>query len=465
RMRKEEAIEARAEAPAPTPEPAGANEEEAAVEQMRAEETAADTVPTYTNVTDEPAPHFDGSGTLVVTGDAAATVEEERYPVAEAPLAETLATGGAYTVSRGETLSELAFAAGDGQKMTPQLVVALWKANRDAFIRGNLHGVRAGATLSFAGVAEEAARLRRAEAARIIRSQWDEWTARAGGAPSVVAAAPAVTAPIPAEPVAPVAQAEPEEAETVVAPAATPEPLAGRIPIRSAALSIITSWRDKGKDEGLDLTRASMGERAGDQLEVTAPKADDPDTSVTLILKRNADGTLTVTDRIETKNDATTPDDPRAARRFVVQVASFKEEEPARALVALLRRKGFDAYESGAKMAGQGEWYRVVVGRFGDREAGFAFARSLRARTGLSYTRLLDLPYAVQIGLPMDAPTALATVERLEGDGFIGAYTLPEKGKEGLLTVAVGAYPTPEAAKAAMTMMKEKGYDASQAIP
>ncbi len=425
KMRKEEMVQSRPVAPTPTPTP-------------EAPQVLTNDTPAKPN---EP-------GTIVVTGDAVAPAEESPVvadavdtapPTSEpgdgvdidATLPVTLETGGSYTVSRGDTLSELAFAAGNGMKMTPQLVVALWKLNQSAFIGGNVHGVRAGATLSFAGVIEEATRLTRTEAAKILATQWDEWLARTGQSTTVTAAAPS---------------SEPST-EARTATTSTKPTDSRKIAVRSAALSILTSWRDAGKVEGLDLDKATMGERAGNRLEVTAPKKDDPTTSVTLVLKRNPDGTLTVIDRIETKRGEKVVDDPKAARRYMIHVASYKDQGSARRLIGILRRKGYDAYETGGDLAGNGAWHRVAVGRFGDREAGFAFARALRADTGLGYTRLLDRPYAVQIGLPTDTATALATIDRLEGDGHFGAYLVDERGGEGLVSVMMGAFSTPKRRK------------------
>lgn len=65
--------------------------------------------------------------------------------------------------------------------------------------------------------------------------------------------------------------------------------------------------------------------------------------------------------------------------RFTIQIAASKDIKSAERLVATLRKKGFQAYQIRAEVAGKGVWYRVRVGAFEDRRAAKKFLEKLKA--------------------------------------------------------------------------------------
>jgi cell division septation protein DedD len=65
--------------------------------------------------------------------------------------------------------------------------------------------------------------------------------------------------------------------------------------------------------------------------------------------------------------------------RFTIQIAASKNIKSAERLVATLRKKGFQAYQIRAEVAGKGVWYRVRVGAFEDRRAAKKFLEKLKA--------------------------------------------------------------------------------------
>lgn len=70
---------------------------------------------------------------------------------------------------------------------------------------------------------------------------------------------------------------------------------------------------------------------------------------------------------------------PTAAKgRFTVQVASFKDEEPARELLAQLKSAGHPAYLVSASVEGVGTRFRVRVGPFNELEAAQGAAARIR---------------------------------------------------------------------------------------
>ena len=103
-------------------------------------------------------------------------------PVVEAP---PRGMSGEYTVQRGETLSEIAAGLDRDGHTLNQTMLALLRANPDAFIDGNINLVRAGAVLRMPG-SDVLAELSPSEANAVVQAQVRSWRER--NAPPVVAA-------------------------------------------------------------------------------------------------------------------------------------------------------------------------------------------------------------------------------------------------------------------------------------
>lgn len=127
-------------------------------------------------------------------------------PARPAPAAPTLQPGDSLTVRSGQTLSGIAAQlAGDGASLD-QTMVALLRANPDAFIGGNINRLKAGAVLR-TPAQEELARVGAAEARAMVREQAAQWRqaraaipqpAEAGAASTPTASSPAPSAAAPA---------------------------------------------------------------------------------------------------------------------------------------------------------------------------------------------------------------------------------------------------------------------------
>ncbi|MDQ2703269.1 MAG: fimbrial protein FimV, partial [Pseudomonadota bacterium] len=133
-----------AEAPAPSPEP------EILAEALPPAEAPA-----------EPVPQPEVEPTAVPPA-----------PVAESPQPETADAD--YRVEAGDTLSEIASGMDRRGRSLDQTMLALLRANPDAFIGGNINLVRQGAVLRMPA-AEELSRYSAGEAAAIVRTQVAEW--------------------------------------------------------------------------------------------------------------------------------------------------------------------------------------------------------------------------------------------------------------------------------------------------
>lgn len=152
----------------------------------------------------------------------AATPAAPRVPATRAaPAAPTLNANGSVTVQRGQTLSQIA--AGMAREQggnRDQTMIALLRANPEAFIRGNVNLLKQGAVLRTPG-SGELNQIDAAEAAAIVREHTAQWRQPRSAIPqpadSGVAAAPARAAGAAAVPAAAAQGARLEIAPAVAA--------------------------------------------------------------------------------------------------------------------------------------------------------------------------------------------------------------------------------------------------------
>jgi pilus assembly protein FimV len=102
-----------------------------------------------------------------------------------------LVGGSNYEVRRGDTLGEIARANLPAGVSLNQMLIAIYRANQDAFIRENINLVRAGRILALP-TAEEAGGVTVEDAGRLVRShraEWDEYRSRLAAQPAGMEAA------------------------------------------------------------------------------------------------------------------------------------------------------------------------------------------------------------------------------------------------------------------------------------
>jgi len=111
--------------------------------------------------------------------------QPEKPAVPEKPAANT------YEVKRGDTLGEIARQNLRAGVTLNQMLIAIFRANEDAFIRGNINLVRTGKILNIPD-AESFGTIDREEANRLVkehREQWTEYRSRLAAAPTSADAA------------------------------------------------------------------------------------------------------------------------------------------------------------------------------------------------------------------------------------------------------------------------------------
>lgn len=111
----------------------------------------------------------------------------EARPMATPPVAASQQT---YEVVKGDTLGRIAAQKMPAGVTLQQMLIALYRANPDAFISNNINRLRAGRILKVPGT-EEAAAIEQAEARKIVSEHAREFRAYSSTLAGAVAAAPA----------------------------------------------------------------------------------------------------------------------------------------------------------------------------------------------------------------------------------------------------------------------------------
>ncbi|WP_447935279.1 FimV/HubP family polar landmark protein [Stenotrophomonas lactitubi] len=145
--------------------------------------------PAAATTTAEPAPATPAAAPAAPRPRAAASA-----PAPAAPAAPALAADGSVTVQRGQTLSQIAGSLARGNQVSrDRAMIALLRANPEAFIRGNVNLLKQGAVLRMPGDSALAA-VDAAEAAALVREHAAQWrqartVPQPAGAPMPVAKA------------------------------------------------------------------------------------------------------------------------------------------------------------------------------------------------------------------------------------------------------------------------------------
>ncbi|MFW2331262.1 MAG: SPOR domain-containing protein, partial [Nitrospinota bacterium] len=150
--------------------------------------------------------------------------------------------------------------------------------------------------------------------------------------------------------------------------------------------------------------------------------------------------------------------------RYVIHVASFKNHEQSKQLVKVLRSKGFNAYETTADIAGKGLFQRVLIDRFSDRGEAIEYASKIKYEGTLSYARVLELPYAIKVGLHVPSAAGELLLEELNRAGANGAHMLKYDNNDNVITL-FGAYTTKKEADVVAADLSAKGYHSAVVMP
>lgn len=396
---------------------------------------------------------------IVIKGDDSkpAVAEVEKVPSGASFRMYKVATGDSlYVVSRKMAV--------EGLDMD-RLVVAIWKENQGRFIKGNLHGIKAGTQLDYRKTAETAHAMSRDEARKIIKDQWEDWkkirvkfvsqaaVVLAGKKPSEPAPAPkkheeSVKAKAPAPTPT---QAQDVKPEPKPAPSPAPAPVQAKAKVPShygSALKAVSEWKvsQGGALEGDEIDILSIGDVSDKGLVdvKVARKGASGSEEITIHLKKDASGFKPLT-AMKSVPAPHRPASVEKGRPFTAHVGAFHEKGAADEMARILRKKGHNSYVI-APSGKEDAIFRVAVDRFGSLDEARAFSETLRKSGLIKYGRTLNLPYSLRLAGPMSLKDAQAKTAELVSKG-VYAYTAPAE--DGKAVVLAGAYETEKTAKEA----------------
>jgi len=143
----------------------------------------SETVATETPPEPEPAPTETPTGELTPQ-ETQAIAPQQQVAIAPAPVSRPALDDSDYEVRGGDTLSAIAARVGSPGTLD-QTMIALLRANPDAFIGGNINRLKAGAVLRMPGD-NAMTELDAQQASAIVHSQIQEWRASRRAAPQPV---------------------------------------------------------------------------------------------------------------------------------------------------------------------------------------------------------------------------------------------------------------------------------------
>jgi polysaccharide biosynthesis transport protein len=137
---------------------------------------------------------------------------------------------------------------------------------------------------------------------------------------------------------------------------------------------------------------------------------------------------------------------------YSLYLGSVKTIGQAKKAVAGYQGKGLSSYWVKVKFKEKGDWYRIFVGHFGDREQAQAFASD----RGLREAEVFRTEYANLIGVYSQKSAFEGNMRKLSDHGC-SPYTVTDK--DGKIRLFVGAYVTMEAAEEYGNQLKSEGVD------
>ena len=167
----------------------------------------------------------------------------------------------------------------------------------------------------------------------------------------------------------------------------------------------------------------------------------------------------------ETKRDkvTTTPQSSQNAPAkdqefypYMIQVGSYKSKEDSMREAMILRDKGDSVCISYARIAGKGDWYRVLVGFYRTSEEAQKAALELKNRE-YQNAFVVRPPFTVALGVFSDDKKLRKLEADLLSKGY-SAYSLPDRATKNEIRLLVGAFWTEEEAKTVTKDLQKEGF-------
>jgi cell division septation protein DedD len=141
---------------------------------------------------------------------------------------------------------------------------------------------------------------------------------------------------------------------------------------------------------------------------------------------------------------------------YMVQVSSYKSKEDSMREAMILRDKGDDVCISHARIAGKGDWYRVLVGFYRTPEEAQKAVLELKKREYLQ-AFVVRPPFTVELGFFSGDETLKKLKADLISKGY-SAYSLPNRSTKDKIRLLVGAFWTEKEAATVIKDLQKEGF-------
>ena len=141
---------------------------------------------------------------------------------------------------------------------------------------------------------------------------------------------------------------------------------------------------------------------------------------------------------------------------YMIQVGSYKSKEDSIREAMILRDKGDSVCISHARIAGKGDWYRVLVGFYRTPEEAQKAALELKKRE-YHDAFVVRRPFTVEIGIFSGDEKLKKLKAHLISKGY-SAYHLPNRATKNKTRLLVGAFWTEKEAETVIKDLQKEGF-------
>jgi len=141
---------------------------------------------------------------------------------------------------------------------------------------------------------------------------------------------------------------------------------------------------------------------------------------------------------------------------YMIQVSSFKSKKDAAREAMILRDKGDSVCISHARIAGKGDWYRVLVGFYRTPEEAQKAALELKKRE-YHHAFVVRRSFTAEIGIFPGDEKLKKLKARLISKGY-SAYSLPNRASKNKIRLLVGAFWTEKEAETVTEDLQKEGF-------
>ena len=141
---------------------------------------------------------------------------------------------------------------------------------------------------------------------------------------------------------------------------------------------------------------------------------------------------------------------------YMIQVSSYKNKEDSMREAMILRDKGDSVCISHARIAGKGEWYRVLVGFYRAPEEAQKAVLELKKRE-YHNAFVVRPPFTVEIGIFSGDEKLKKLKAHLISKGY-SAYSLPNRATKNKIRLLVGAFWTEKEAETVTKDLQKEGF-------